>query len=229
MRTYSASAVILSLILLAAMLAASGCSSIQQRQARKPDWKPSKVAVLPFEYIAPNPGGVQAVSPLTGSVFSAHRTSDGKKGLKMLDAALDKWLHKQTHLQVVSSALTGPVFREQVGKAMGGPLNKSIAQTGKKLNADGILVGYLYRFARRVGTGASVDKPASVALDISLVRAADGAVIWKNSFDERQVSLSENMFNLGNYMTYGLSWYTAEQFSVLGLNEAMKAWPWPNQ
>jgi phosphoribosylformimino-5-aminoimidazole carboxamide ribotide isomerase len=48
-------------------------------------------------------------------------------------------------------------------------------------------------------------------------------LIWKNSFDERQVSLSENMFNLGNYIKYGLSWYTAEEYAVLGLNEAMKA------
>ena len=39
----------------------------------------------------------------------------------------------------------------------------------------------------------------------------DGSVLWKNSFDETQQSLSQDLLNLGQYMKHGLRWYTAEE------------------
>ena len=59
-----------------------------------------------------------------------------------------------------------------------------------------------------------------------MVRTSDGAIIWKNSFDEHQVSLSENIYNVGQYLKHGLSWFTAEQYAVVGLEEAMQRFPW---
>jgi hypothetical protein len=54
---------------------------------------------------------------------------------------------------------------------MGGPLNKSIAQTGKKLNAD----GSWWDISTASPAGWVPDLgglPASVALDVAMVRAA---------------------------------------------------------
>ena len=219
----------LAFVLLAAMGLVSGCSQYQQQIPQKDEWNPKRVAVLPFEHVQPNPGTFQAVSPLSGAVFSSRNSQDEHIGLKVLDASLDKWLHEHTRLQLVSAVRSAPVLRDILDRQSELPLNMAIAKAGTALGAEGVLVGYLYRFERRVGTNYSVEQAASVALDLAMVRCSDGALIWKNTFDERQVSLTENMLNLGNYFKYGLAWYTAEEYAVLGLNETMKLFPWDGE
>lgn len=229
MKTFRMWNVSLALILLAAFITASGCARYRQGAQKKLEWFPKKVAVLPFSEVEPSPGTLQAVSPLSGSVFSTRRSQDGHIGVKVLDASLDKWLRENTRLQLVTAAQAAPVFKKHLRDHPDIPLNQVVAQVGKRLGVDGVLVGYLYRFTRRVGTPYSAELPASVALDVAIVRTSDGAVVWKNTFDERQVSLTENMFNLENYFKYGLTWYTAEEYAVLGLDETMKRFPWTGE
>ena len=181
--------------------------------------------MLSFIKVEADPKTQQAFSPLTGSSFSAERSEPGNDGLKVLDAALDKFLSQNTDFQLVPTAQASLVFTRIRNDNMGDHPLKAVQETGQKLNADAVMVGHLYRFARRVGGNWSADLPASVALDVAMVRVADGAIVWKNSFDEHQVALSDNIYNLDQYLKYGLSWYTAEEYAVLGLEETHETLP----
>ena len=218
---------IITLLLLGLVLVlAGGCSQKKVDLKLAAAWTPKKVAVIPFIKVEADPKTRQAFSPLTGSVFNATRSEPGNAGIKVLDAALEKHLSQNTDFKLVNSTQTGMVFSRIRRDNMGDHPLKSVQQTGQKLQADGVIVGHLYRFARRVGSKWSAETPASVALDVALVRTADGAIVWKNSFDESQVALSDNIYNLGQYLKYGLSWFSAEEYAVLGLDEAMKSFPW---
>jgi hypothetical protein len=102
------------------------------------------------------------------------------------------------------------------------PLIKAM---GQALQADGILWGEVFRYEDRKGTGFAVDRPASVSLDLHLMRVQDGALIWKAQWSETQKSLSENLFQLGEMARRGLRWMTAEELARAGLKQMLKDFP----
>lgn len=104
------------------------------------------------------------------------------------------------------------------------PLRSAI-QLGKELEADFIVVGYLFRFEERVGSRIGVDRPASVGFDIHLVRVKDGKRVWDGKFDETQQALSENLLKMGSFVRRKASWLTAEELSSVGIDEMLKRLP----
>ena len=69
--------------------------------------------------------------------------------------------------------------------------------------------------------------PASVSLDLHLLRVKDGAMVWKPQCDQTQKSLSEDLFQLGEVARRGLRWLTAEELAKSGLEEMFKEFPGP--
>ena len=102
-----------------------------------------------------------------------------------------------------------------------------LLEMGRKLKADAVLSGTIYRFRQRVGTGFSVDTPASVAFDLHFVRVADGHLIWVGHSDETQQPLSDNLFKLSRFVEGGGAWLTAEELAGFGLNRSMATFPIP--
>jgi hypothetical protein len=92
---------------------------------------------------------------------------------------------------------------------------------GKELGADAVLYCKINRFRDRVGNDYSADIPASVAFTMSLVRVADGAVLWRYSFDETQQALTENLFSFSLYRSEGMKWLTASELMKYGLKRAV--------
>jgi hypothetical protein len=72
-----------------------------------------------------------------------------------------------------------------------------------------------------------VQEPASVSLDLHLLRVSDGAIVWKAQWNETQKSLSEDLFQLGEVAKRGLRWMTAEELAKSGLAEMLKSFPGP--
>ncbi len=212
---------------LAALLAiAAGCQSAPKREA-PPAWSPRRVAVLPFRTVPPAPHGTAAYSPLSGAAYAAGVDKRmASEAEAVLGDRLLAVLSTRATFEVVPPSQAGPVFQRMRRAEMGQGLARAVADTGRKLGVDAVLVGYLYRFRQRVGTAAAVDKPASVAFELALVRVSDAQVVWKNSFDETQRSLSENLFNLGQYLKTGLRWMTAQELARVGLDHLMKRFPW---
>jgi arginase family enzyme len=61
-----------------------------------------------------------------------------------------------------------------------------------------------------------------VAFSLILVRAKDGAVLWRYSFDQTQQSLTENLLNWRFYKEKGMRWVTARELAAYGMEEAIK-------
>lgn len=100
---------------------------------------------------------------------------------------------------------------------------------GKELGADFLFFGYLFRFEERVGSSLGVEKPASVGFDLHLLRARDGRIVWTTKFDETQRPLSENILKIGSFFRRGASWVKADELASVGMDEALKALPGPQE
>jgi hypothetical protein len=99
-----------------------------------------------------------------------------------------------------------------------------LVQLGQKVGADAVVTGSIYRFEERVGARYSVESPAAVAFEACLISTVDGTVIWSESYTERQISLSENLFGLGAFIRRK-GWVTAEEMASFALEEMMRTFP----
>jgi hypothetical protein len=96
---------------------------------------------------------------------------------------------------------------------------------GRIFGADAVLVGQIYRWQNRVGADYGIEKPASVAFDLSLVRPSDGAILWRGNYDKTQRSLFENLFDLNTYIKSGGRWLTARELAIFGLERLLTEMP----
>ena len=102
---------------------------------------------------------------------------------------------------------------------------RMIQEVGKTFGADAVLIGQVYRWRDRVGADFGVEKPASVAFDLSLVRPSDGAILWRGNFDKTQRALFENLFDYETYIKSKGLWLTAEKLAQLGLDKLLEDMP----
>ena len=100
-----------------------------------------------------------------------------------------------------------------------------LKEVGKAFEADAVLVGEVYRWQERVGTDYGIEKPASVAFDLSLIRSSDGAILWRSNYDKTQKSLFENLFDLSTYVKSGGRWLSARELAGFGLEHLISEMP----
>ena len=213
---------------LALLFLMGACQGFLPPPPEKPSsWTPKRVAVLPFQKVLPAPdeGGL-ARSPLTGAVFSGGGDLESPAGPNALDRALSELLPGVAPFEIVPASQAGLVFSRLERENMGKPLRHLLAETGRKLNCDGVLIGHLYRFVQRVGGELTAESPASVAFDLAMVNVDNSLVVWKNSFDQTQRGLSEDILQLDQYVQHGLRWYTAEDLARYGLEDMLRRFPW---
>jgi hypothetical protein len=102
------------------------------------------------------------------------------------------------------------------------PMMKKI---GDQVKADYILWGDLYQYRERKGTAYGVERPASIAFDLHLLRIKDGVLVWKAQFFKTQKALSENLFEMGDFLKSKGRWVTVEELARQGLEEDLKDFP----
>lgn len=101
----------------------------------------------------------------------------------------------------------------------------SSIQAGKKLEADFIFIGYVFRFEERIGSSLGVERPASVSFDLHLFRLRDEKMVWLGKFDETQRPLSENLLKIGSFIRRKGSWLTAAELASVGMDEMLGKLP----
>jgi hypothetical protein len=111
------------------------------------------------------------------------------------------------------------------GQHMDAQADMAFKQVGKTFEADAVLVGYIYRWRERQGADYGVESPASVTLDLQLIRPMDGAILWKSVFDKTQKSLSENLFDMDTFIESGGKWMTAEKLAEIGIRKLVSEMP----
>lgn len=131
--------------------------------------------------------------------------------------------------ELISPGQVEGVYQPFLAKKIDADPLPLIRAMGQALKADAVLWGEVFRYEDRRGTRFAVDRPASVSLDLHLMRVSDGVLIWKAQWSETQKSLSENLFQLGEVARRGLRWMTAEELARSGLKHMLKDFPGAGQ
>ncbi len=209
----------LSLVFLAA-----GCAEAPSYRPATPS-RPCPVEVLalaPFQAAWVNPDGQGVTCPISGEIFVGEKVPTS--ALVELSNLLPEVVEEVLTCQVVRpSRLAGqlPVQPEQAGE----PIRLALAQATRKVKAEAVLAGTIFRWRERQGTSFGVSEPASVSLGLYLIDAKDGAIRWQAFFEETQRSLSENLLQAGAFLKRGGRWLTAAELSRSGIIQLLDRLP----
>jgi hypothetical protein len=96
---------------------------------------------------------------------------------------------------------------------------------GAQMKVDYVLWGRVFRYQERIGKAYGVERPASVAFDLHLIKVKDGKLVWRAHWDHTQKALSENLLEIDSFIKRNMRWVTAEELSLQGLKEMLKDFP----
>lgn len=218
-------AVFIIMTLVATGFVMAGCATQAVDKAQVSGEGIRTVLVLRFVDMAALYGHNQGVrSPISGQAFVTGPVED--KACDFLTGRIMGFLKDKTkYVPVPYEDAQGAVTQvadQNAGDVMSA---KSVLAIGRKLGVDAVAAGHVYRFRERVGKGYSVDTPASVAFDLTLLRVSDGRILWSGRYDETQRPLSENLFDFSKFIKRGGAWVTAEQLASAGLEQALSSFP----
>ena len=183
-----------------------------------------RIAVVPFQSIRQEDAEITtARCPVCGLVFRTERYAKGSEAV-VEGIFLDR-LKDEKAFVLIPPDRVGGVYEGVTGQLFKADLLDVLKKVGAELEADGIILGYVYRFRERKGFSLSVEKPASVAFEIHLIRVSDGAIVWRGIFDKTQASLMENLLQIGSFLKEGGKWVTAKELTAEGMDEVLKDFP----
>ena len=183
-----------------------------------------RIAVVPFQSIRQEDAEITtARCPVCGLVF---RTESYAKGSEtVVEGIFLDHLKNEKAFALIPPERVGGVYEGVTGQLFKADLLDVLKKVGAELEADGIILGYVYRFRERKGFALSVEKPASVAFEIHLIRVSDGAIVWRGIFDKTQASLMENLLQISSFLKEGGKWVTAKELTTEGMDEILKDFP----
>jgi hypothetical protein len=183
-----------------------------------------RIAVVPFQAIRQEDADISTVRcPVCGVVF---RTESYAKGSEtVVEGIFLERLKDEKAFALIPPDRVGGVYEGVTGALFKADILDVLKKVGTELEADGIILGYVYRFRERKGFSLSVEKPASVAFEIHLIRVSDGAIVWKGIFDKTQASLMENLLQIASFIKEGGKWVTAKELAAEGMDDVLKDFP----
>ncbi len=217
---------VLSLMMLLAVTF-SGCqskSSAKQNKNQLGDIKVTRVALMPFIRGLPD---TRLDEPMKRLLYC--RMANLCFDVKEIKANADELMteHVQEALQQrYGGALIPLQSVRQTYSAM--PKDyvtdtpQSLAVTlGRKLNADHVMIGTVWRYQQLVGSGKSASSPASVAFALYLINVDTGNAVWEAAYEKTQQPLSENLLNIKEFFRMGARWLTADELARHGIKEVL--------
>lgn len=186
-----------------------------------------KILVLPFSNMSKIYGeNVNVRCPVCGKIIMIGKVVEGVE--HDLTTKVFDLLKERKDIQFIppgqaEGVLTGLMFHNDTSRSE----KDVIMEAGRKMDADAVIYGYVYRYEERVGTPYAIDSPASVAFDLHLIHSTNGSLLWNGHFDETQQSLSENLFKLGSFIKRKAQWVSAHEMATTGLEEVMNTFPAP--
>jgi hypothetical protein len=181
-----------------------------------------RIAVVPFQSLLPELGaGNSVVCPLSGSVYVS-----GKIDKEAEDIVREIFINKMKEMkdvEIIPLEKVEGVCRRVNSESLKMTLTEKFKKTGAELGADVVAVGYVFRYTERIGYHYSAEKPASVAFEISLIKAADGKLIWRGAFDKTQKSLMEDLFEIASFYKGGGKWLSASELTKQGIDQIFKS------
>jgi hypothetical protein len=183
-----------------------------------------RVAVISFQPIMSTKGqGNTVICPLCGTVYSSGTIIAGSE--KIVEEVFVDKLHELKEIELIPSDKVQGVYKRIASESPKDPLLNILKKVGSELGADVLAVGYVYRYTEREGYSYSAKHPASVFFEIHLIKAIDGSIIWRGSFDKTQKSLLEDVFQISSFFKSGGKWMTARQLTEQGMNKIFETFP----
>lgn len=185
-----------------------------------------RVAVVPFQRMMPEDTSIKTVScPISGKIFMTCKPSGSVEAEKVVGKIFLRKLKERRQLIIIPTGRTGGVYKRIAADSFKVNQLEILQKVGKELEADGVIMGYVYRYGERKGYPYSVEKPASVAFGIHLIRVSDGMLVWKGIFDRTQCSFLENILQFSSFLKQGGKWLTAEELSKVGVDKILETFP----
>ncbi len=182
-----------------------------------------RVVVFPYTVVRPPQGEVMVRSPIGGDMFRTGEVNPDAQDV-MTELLMNKLKGRNeffaTGRAAVESFLGKTIEDEPYSF---GPVQ--VLKLGRKFDADGVLIGFIYVFRDRVGSGFAVSTPASVSFDLYLLEAQTGRVLWKAGYTRTQQPMSDNLFDIEEYMHGGIKWMTAKELADLGIKKMFEQFP----
>jgi len=100
-------------------------------------------------------------------------------------------------------------------------LDENALQLGHAVSADGVIYGTVERYNERVGMDYSAASPAAVAFSLKFVALKDKQVVWTAKFAKSQAALSQNLFDVANFVQRSGRWVRAHEIALEGVKEAV--------
>jgi TolB-like protein len=100
-------------------------------------------------------------------------------------------------------------------------LDENARKLGHQLSVDGVLYGMLERYREREGLDYAAASPAAVAFTLKFLDMKTGQVIWTAQFARAQKALSQNIFELANFVQHQARWVRAHEIAMEGVQEAV--------
>jgi len=219
--------IIYGLLILCLLGSIIGCHHRQDEGSAVPEGKTvfDRIAVVPFQQILPEDLSQGVVRcPLCGRIFGAAK-ADGNPEAFIEERFLKYLKESKPTWNVIAGERVAGAYRQVSATSLKNPRRQILRDVGNELGAEGIVVGYLYRFRERIGESFSVEQPASVAFEIHLIRVEDGALVWRGAFDRTQGSLMENLLQISYFFREKGRWVTAEELAAEGVKEVLKSFP----
>ena len=184
-----------------------------------------RLLVLPYQDISDIYGENASIRcQLCGKVFTTGQVAS--RATQFLTKQLNEMLDRASNFERIPSSQAQGVISSllrQGEKEL--PEMDLYMKTGQALDADGVLVGYVYQFRDRDGSDYSVALPAAVAFHMDMIQVKGGRIVWSGHFNETQRSLSEDLFQLGTFIKRKGRWISAEDLAVYGLEQIFKTLP----
>ena len=185
---------------------------------------PVRLAVISFQPLIVEAGQTNTViCPVCGVGSSSGPISKGAE--KIVEEIFVEKLNGLKGLELLPLDKVQGVYQRIVSESLKEPYSNILKKVGYELKADVIAVGYVYRYAERVGYKYSTEHPASVAFEIHLIQTSDGSVTWRGNFDKTQKSLMEDLFQISSFFKGGGKWMTARQLTEQGMNKIFETFP----
>lgn len=100
-------------------------------------------------------------------------------------------------------------------------LDQNALELGHQVSADGVLYGKVERYKERVGLAYASAEPASVTFELKFVDIKSKQVVWTARFAKSQKALSQNIFNLVNFVQTSGRWVRANEIAQQGVQQAV--------
>ncbi len=210
-------------IVLIAFFGCASSTSVRPTETGKEPVVPKKIAVVPFVKLTSDDGSRVVRCPVGGTIYTTCALPQNAEVL-VQELFLQK-LEKSVKATVIPPYQSDTVYQKVKSDNPNASVTQQLQMTGKSLDVDDVVIGYVSCIRERVGYAYSVERPASVTFGVYMIQSSDGDLVWGRIYDKTQQSFSENVLQASTFFSRGLKWVTAQELAEDGVNEILKTFP----